>query len=132
MDIDTILKTAMDNDASDIHIVAGHPPMVRIHTVMTPLDYPVITPEGALRMLQKMAKPEHLKKFEEMKDSDFSYEVPGLGRFRVNAHLQRGALGIALRAIKDKIPPFEKLNLPEVVKRLTYLPRGLVLVTGET
>ena len=132
MDIDTILKVAMENDASDVHLVAGHPPMVRIHTVMTPLDYPVITPEGAMRMLQKIAGEEQMKKFEQHKDADFSYALPGLARFRVNAHLQRSAVGIALRAITDKIPPIEKLNLPEVVQRLTYLPRGLVLVTGET
>ena len=132
MDIDTILKVAMENDASDVHLVAGHPPMVRIHTVMTPLDYPVITPEGAMRMLKKIASEDHIKRFEDHRDADFSYEVPGLGRFRVNVHQQRGALGIAMRAIKDKIPPIEKLNLPDVVKRLTYLPRGLVLVTGET
>ena len=55
MDIDTILKTAMGHDASDVHLIAGQPPMVRIHTVMTPLDYPVLTPEGAMRLLEHMA-----------------------------------------------------------------------------
>jgi twitching motility protein PilT len=132
MDIDTLLKTAVGNDASDIHIISGHPPMVRVHTQMTPLDYPVITPEGAMRILRHMASDDHMKRFEEHKDADFSYAVPGLGRFRVNAHMQRGSVGIALRAIKDKIPPLAKLNLPPVIEKLTYLPRGLVLVTGET
>ena len=132
MDIDTILKTAVANDSSDIHIIAGHPPMVRVHTQMTPLDYPVITPEGALRILQHIANEDQLKRFQEHKDSDFSYAVPGLGRFRVNAHMQRGSIGIALRAIKDKIPPLARLNLPPIIEKLTYLPRGLVLVTGET
>ena len=132
MDVDTILKTATDNDASDIHLIAGHPPMVRIHTVMTPLDYPVITPEGGKRMLEHMAAQEQLDHFSEVKDVDFSYHVPGLGRFRVNAHSQRGAVGIALRAIKEQIPPIDTLNLPPVIERLTYLPRGLVLVTGDT
>ena len=132
MDVDVILKTAMENGASDIHLIAGHKPMMRVHTVMTPLDYPVITPEGAIRMLQQMAGDEQIKRFDEIKDSDFSYAVPGLGRYRVNAHRQRGAVGIAMRAIKEKIPPFEVLNLPPVIERLTYLPRGLVLVTGDT
>ncbi|QNN22443.1 PilT/PilU family type 4a pilus ATPase [Planctomycetales bacterium ZRK34] len=132
MDLDTILKTAMDNDASDIHLIAGHKPMVRIHTTMTPLDYPVITPEGAKRLFEHMARDVHLDRFSEVQDVDFSYEVPGLGRFRVNVHSQRGAVGIAMRAIKDKIPPMEMLNLPDVIERLTYLPRGLVLVTGDT
>jgi twitching motility protein PilT len=132
MDIDTILKTAVANDSSDIHIIAGHPPMMRAQTQMTAMDYPVVTPEGALRILQHIAKPEQLKRFEENKDSDFSYGVPGLGRFRVNAHMQRGTIAIALRAIKDKIPPLAKLNLPPIIEKLTHLPRGLVLVTGET
>ncbi|MBI1369401.1 MAG: PilT/PilU family type 4a pilus ATPase [Planctomycetes bacterium] len=132
MDIDTILKTALDNDASDIHLISGHKPMVRIHTIMTPLDYPVITPESARRMFEHMAGEKQIERFKEVQDVDFSYELPGRGRFRVNVHSQRSSIGIALRAIKDKIPPMEKLNLPEVIERLTYLPRGLVLVTGDT
>lgn len=132
MDVDTILKTALDLGASDIHLIAGHPPTARIHTVMTPLDYPVITPEGAMRMLKHIASEVQFAKFEKIKDSDFSYEIPGLGRFRVNAHMQRQTVGIAMRAIKEKIPAFASLNLPEVVNRLSYLPRGLVVVTGDT
>ena len=132
MELDTILKTALELGASDIHLISGHVPMARIHTVMTPLDYPVITPESALRMLRKMTSEEHLKVFDKIKDADFSYEIPGLGRFRVNAHLQRHSVGISMRSIKEKIPPLKDLNLPEVISRLTYLPRGLVLVTGDT
>jgi twitching motility protein PilT len=132
MELDTILKTAVDLGASDIHLVAGHKPMMRLHTLMTPLDYPVLTPEGAIRMFENMASESQLARFREVRDVDFSYAVPGLGRFRVNAHMQRGAIGIALRTIKEKIPAFESLNLPSVIERLTYLPRGLVLVTGDT
>ena len=132
MDIDTILKASIELDASDIHLVTGHVPMARLQTVMTPLDYPVLTPEGSMRMLQKITTEQHMKVFEKIKDVDFSYHLPGIGRFRVNAHLQRGSVAIAMRAIKEKIPPFETLNLPEVVARLTYLPRGLILVTGDT
>ncbi len=132
MELDTILKTALEMDCSDIHLIAGHVPMVRQHTVMAPLDYPVLTAEGALRMLKQMAGEDQMKVFEKIKDADFSYEIPGLGRFRVNAHLQRGMVGIALRAIKTEIPPLKNLTLPEVISRLTYLPRGLVLVTGDT
>lgn len=132
MELDTILKGALDLGASDIHLISGHVPYARIHTVMTPLDYPVITPESALRMFKQMTSEDHQKQFDKIKDADFSYEIPGVGRFRVNAHMQRHSVGIALRAIKEKIPPLKELNLPEVISRLTYLPRGLVLVTGET
>jgi twitching motility protein PilT len=132
MHIDQILKNAVDLGASDIHIISGHPPVARLHTVMTPLDLPVVTPESAVRMLKQMAGETQMKTFEKVKDSDFSYQVPGLSRFRVNAHMQRQTVAISLRAIKEKIPPFDMLNLPEVVQRLTYLPRGLILVTGDT
>ncbi|MFP4224468.1 MAG: type IV pilus twitching motility protein PilT [Phycisphaeraceae bacterium] len=132
MDLNTILKSALEMDASDIHLVTGHAPMIRLHTTMTPMDYPVLTAEGAMRMLKQMASEEQMRVFEKIKDADFSYEIPGVGRFRVNAHLQRQSVGISLRAIKTKIPAFDSLSLPEVVQRLTYLPRGLVLVTGDT
>ncbi len=132
MDLNTILKTALEFNASDIHLVSGHAPMMRLHTVMTPMDYPVITPEGARRMLQMMATDMQMAMFEKIKDVDFSYELPGLGRFRVNAHMQRQSVGIALRAIKEDIPPMSDLSLPDVISRLTYLPRGLILVTGDT
>jgi twitching motility protein PilT len=132
MNVDTILKRALELAASDIHLVSGHPPVARIHTVMTALDFPVITPESALRMLQHMAREELMKHFEKIKDVDFSYEVPGMGRFRVNAHMQRQSIGISMRAIKENVPPLAELNLPEVISRLTYLPSGLILVTGDT
>ena len=132
MDLDTILKSALEMDASDIHLVTGHRPVARIHTMMVALDYPEISPDDATAMLNHMTSDEQRKMFEKIRDIDFSYELKGLGRFRVNAHKQRHTIGIALRAIKTKIPPFESLSLPEVVRRLTYLPRGLVLVTGDT
>ncbi|MEO0588883.1 MAG: type IV pili twitching motility protein PilT, partial [Planctomycetota bacterium] len=122
--LDQILETAFDHGASDIHIISGHRPMARLHTVMTPMDFPEITPDDAMAMFKHMAGEAHLKIFEKVKDVDFSYGVPKLGRFRVNAHLQRNSVGIALRAIKTKIPPLADLNLPEVISRLTYLPRG--------
>ncbi len=127
-----ILKTAHENDASDIHLVTGHPPMVRIHQVMTQLDFPVISPEDSREILEQMASKEALAKFEQIRDSDFSFAAPGLSRYRVNAHMQRSTIAIAMRTIKTKVPPLTNLNLPEVIARLTYLPRGLVLVTGDT
>jgi twitching motility protein PilT len=132
MDLDTILNEAVEMGASDIHLIAGHPPMVRAHTAMVPLNYPVLEPEMTMAMLKHMASDDHIKTFEKVKDSDFSYALEGKGRFRVNAHLQRNSVAIALRTIKTEIPPLADLNLPEVINRLTYLPRGLVLVTGDT
>lgn len=127
-----MLKHAFESDASDVHLISGHVPMMRVHQVMVPMDMPVLTPELVRSMVEYMASKEAFAKFEQIKDSDFSFAAPGLARYRVNAHMQRGTAGIAMRAIKTKVPPLAALNLPEVIARLTYLPRGLVLVTGDT
>jgi twitching motility protein PilT len=132
VDLIQILKAAYEADASDVHLISGQPPMIRCHQVMTPMDFPVITPALAQSYVEKMAPPEALSTFNKNKDSDFSFQVEGLARYRVNAHMQRGTVGLAMRMIKTKVPPLANLNLPEVIARLTYLPRGLVLVTGDT
>ena len=132
MQLGEILETANQHDASDIHIISGHPPMMRVHTVMTPMDSPILTPEAVETALEEMTSPEQRAVFEEHKDLDFSFQIKGLGRYRINAHYQRGTIGLAMRAVKEQVPPLDDLNLPEVISRLTYLPRGLVLVTGDT
>jgi twitching motility protein PilT len=132
LDLNTILKAAYEADASDVHLIAGQPPVVRIHQVMTPLEMPMISREMSRKFLETMAPAEALATFEKNKDSDFSYFVEGLARYRVNAHMQRGMVAMAMRMIKTKVPPLAALSLPEVIARLTYLPRGLVLVTGDT
>jgi len=130
--LNEILKTAIDNKASDIHIVAGHVPMIRLHTQMTPTEFPVVTPEIAMTMVKEMINEKRIESFMERRDADFSYEIPGLARFRVNAHFQRNTVAMAFRVITDKVRALDALNLPDVISRLTYLPRGLVLVTGDT
>lgn len=132
MELNEILKAAYEADASDIHIVPGHPPVFRVHQVMSPADFPEVTPRMAMDMLESMAPPESLETFNRVKDADFSYAVENLARYRVNAHMQRGTVGLAMRMIKTRVPPLASLGLPEVIARLTYLPRGLVLVTGDT
>jgi twitching motility protein PilT len=127
-----ILRTAHENKASDIHLISGHPPMMRVNTVITPMDYPILTPATVKSFLEEMVNDVKLKRFDEHQDLDFSHGVAEIGRYRVNAHMQRATIGMAMRAIKSKVPPLEHLNLPEVISRLTYLPRGLVLVTGDT
>jgi twitching motility protein PilT len=130
--LNDILKTAIENKASDIHIMAGQPPLIRLHTQMTPTDFPTITPENSMGMLKEMLSEKRIETFLEKRDADFSYELPGLARFRVNAHFQRNSVAMAFRVITDKVRQLDALNLPEVITRLTYLPRGLVLVTGDT
>lgn len=132
MHLDEILRTAYELDASDVHLVGGHPPMVRVHTVMRPLEHEPLDSADLQRTLESIVTENQLESFKKNQDLDFSYEVTGLGRYRVNAHAMRQGIGFALRVVKSKVPPLADLNLPEVISRLTYLPRGLVLVTGDT
>jgi twitching motility protein PilT len=130
--LNDILRNAVQAKASDIHICVGSPPLFRIHTIVTPSDFPIVTPEGSMRIAKEMMNDARWAEFQEKRDSDFSYEIPGLSRFRVNAHYQRNSVALAFRAINDKIRPIEQLFLPDIVHKLTYLPRGLILVTGPT
>ncbi|MBN1942019.1 MAG: PilT/PilU family type 4a pilus ATPase [Phycisphaerae bacterium] len=128
-----ILTRAVEAGASDVHIVTGQPPIMRLHTVLSPMEgYPVVTQADAMDMVREIAPERMLPRLEEIRDLDFSSQVEGIGRFRVNAHYQRDVLGIAFRAIPSEVPPFESLQLPKVIGPFADLPRGLVLVTGPT
>src|SRR5437868_1682669 len=131
-DLDEILRAAVAAKASDIHINVGAPPLFRIHTVVTHSDFPIVSAEGAMALAKHMMNEKRWADFEEHRDSDFSYAIPGLSRFRVNAHYQRNTIALSIRTINDKIRPLEQLFMPEVVTKLTHLPRGLILVTGPT
>jgi twitching motility protein PilT len=131
-DLNDILKAGVAAKASDIHINVGAPPLFRIHTTVSHSDFPVITQDGAEKLLRGMITEKRWSEFEIKRDSDFSYEIPGLCRFRVNAHYQRNTIGLAFRPINDKVRPIDQLFLPDIVNKLTHLPRGLILVTGPT
>ena len=132
--LNDILRNAVTAKASDIHINVGMPPLFRIHTVVTPSDFPMVTPEGSMRLCKEIMQNNEKRwaAFEELRDADFSYEIPGVARFRVNAHYQRNTIALSIRTINDKVRPIEQLFLPEIVMKLTHLPRGLILVTGPT
>ena len=130
--INDILRNAVQAKASDIHVMVGSPPLFRIHTVVQPSDFPIVTPEGSMRICKELLGDKRWAEFEVKRDADFSYEIPGLCRFRVNAHWQRNSIAMAFRTINDKVRPIDQLLLPEICNRLTYLPRGLILVTGPT
>ena len=107
--INDILRTAVQNKASDVHINVGLPPLFRIHTNVSPADFPIVTAEGAERLLRDILAENRWKAFQELRDADFSYEIPGVGRFRVNAHYQRGSIAMAFRTINDKVRKIEEL-----------------------
>ena len=132
MRLDAILHQAAAVDASDIHLVPGHVPMVRVDTIMRGLDGPVLTPECIDGFITGIASDAQRQQLCENKDLDLSYAVENIGRYRVNVHHQRTGTAMAMRAIRDKVPSLDMLNLPLVVQQFAMLPRGLVLVTGDT
>jgi twitching motility protein PilT len=131
-DIKTILTNAIENKASDVHINIGMPPVLRKNTELMAMDFPPVTNEDAKEMVLSMVGPEKFKKLQENKDFDFSTTVEDGHRFRVNAHYQRDTIAISFRVIPNQICQIDQLNLPPIVKELTDLPRGLVLITGHT
>ena len=127
-----MLRIADAESASDLHLVPGHRPMLRINTLMEPVDRPVLTEADVQEAFELMTSEMQRDRFKREQDLDLSYEVEGLGRYRVNAHQQRGMIAMTMRLVKSLVPPLEALNLPETIARLARLPRGLVLVTGDT
>ena len=133
MDIREILKRATGEKASDIHIVVGLPPIIRISTELIMLkEYGDVTDEQARAMFGVIANDKQRETFKQHQDADFSTEIEGGTRFRVNTHLQKNSVAIAFRVIQSDIPNLDGLGLPAIVTELTKLPRGLVLVTGPT
>ncbi len=133
MDINELLKKTYNMGASDLHLKVGTPPIVRLHGELIPLDTgEKVTLEEALKIAFSIMSPSQREEFKRENELDFAYSVPGLGRFRCNAFFQRGAVGMVFRVIPLKIPTFEELNLPDVLKKIAMEQRGLVLVTGTT
>ncbi|MBI5706208.1 MAG: PilT/PilU family type 4a pilus ATPase [Armatimonadetes bacterium] len=130
--LDDILRAAMSMRASDIHLTVGLPPMVRVDGEVKALPYSVLTGADTRRVLYDILTDEQLQKFEQTHEADFSYGVSGLARFRCNVYMQRGSIGAALRSIPTKIPAFEDLGLPNVIRDMCNRTSGLVLVTGPT
>ncbi len=133
LDITEMLKLTVEYSASDLHIVVGRPPVIRVDGNIVNLDHPPLTPADTRRLIYGILTDIQKQKFEENKDLDFSLSVSSVARFRVNAHFQRGSVGAAFRLIMNTIKSFEELNLPRVVcESFTKKPNGFVLVTGPT
>ncbi|MHC4158642.1 MAG: type IV pilus twitching motility protein PilT [Planctomycetota bacterium] len=130
--IKTILAEAIESAASDVHINVGMPPILRKNTELIEMNFPVVSNEDAKEMVLSMVGPDRFKKLEQNRDLDFSTTIDDGHRFRVNAHYQRETIAISFRVIPNQVPSIDNLNLPPIVKELTDLPRGLVLITGHT
>jgi twitching motility protein PilT len=133
LELNDILKIAMQGGASDIHMKAGMPPIFRVDGSLVPLkDAQRLPPEEITRMAMSIMTNAQREKFRTQFEIDLAYGVPGMGRFRVNVFQQRGAAGMVLRVIPYKILAFEQLNLPKVLEKVVMNERGMILVTGTT
>ncbi len=132
LDIDELLQKTVQRKASDLHLTAGLPPVLRIDGHLVPMDTDRIIPTISQRLVYSMLTDQQKQAFEENFELDFSYGVAGIGRFRVNIFLQRGSIGAVMRVIPSKIPTLDELRIPKIVKTLCTKPRGLILVTGPT
>jgi twitching motility protein PilT len=131
MNIDDLLRIAMERRASDLHLKVGNYPHLRVDGELVPLtDQPRVSAEDMLTMAFSMMSARQKQKFKETTEIDMAYGVAGLGRFRVNVFQQRGNVGLVLRVIPTKIRGLDELYLPKVVEQICDMPRGLVLVTG--
>src|SRR5258708_79210 len=133
LDFASVLLEVVDRRASDLHLTAGAPPMVRVRGRLTPLEgYPTLTPTDTREIVYSILSDSQRQKFENYWHLDFAYHIPAHARFRVNAYFQRSAVGAAFRLIPFEVVPLETLGLPPVVADFANRPRGLVLVTGPT
>ena len=132
MDITQLLAFSVKNKASDLHLSAGLPPMIRVHGDVRRLNVEPLEHKQVHTMVYDIMTDSQRKHFEEFLEIDFSFEIDGLARFRVNAFNQQRGAGAVFRTIPSKILTLEQLNCPKIFADLALKPRGLVLVTGPT
>jgi twitching motility protein PilT len=127
-----LLRKMIEHAGSDLHITTNSAPMVRVHGVLRPLEYPELSPAETKQLAYSVLTDAQKHRFEETLELDFSFGIKGLSRFRANIFNQRGAVGAVFRSIPYEIRSFEELSLPPVIEKLCEKPRGLILVTGPT
>ena len=133
MEIKELLEYTVNKKASDLHLLVGVPPMIRVNGVLNPVTgKEVLTPEEISHLVLSLVNEEQKEVLSINKELDFSFNFENQVRFRVNAYYQKGSLAAALRLISNKIPKIDELNLPEICHSFTQLRQGFILVTGPT
>jgi len=132
LDITQLLAFSVKNDASDLHLSAGLPPMIRVHGDVRRINVEPLDHKAVHAMVYDIMNDSQRKRYEEFLEVDFSFEVPQLARFRVNAFNQARGAGAVFRTIPSKVLTLDDLNAPKIFAELSLKPRGLVLVTGPT
>jgi twitching motility protein PilT len=131
-DFADVLMQVMERNASDLHLTAGSPPMIRHHGRLHALDYPVMNPQTTREVIYSILTNDQRQRLENDWQIDLAYSIPGKARFRVNAYFQRASMSAAFRLIPQEMPKLADLALPKTLEDFTKKPRGFVLVTGPT
>jgi twitching motility protein PilT len=132
MTVNELLTAMVAQNASDLHLIAGLAPYMRINGFLASIKSEPLTPAQVSEMIIAILKPAHLKIFQEQLELDFSYQVPNVGRFRVNIYTQRETPAASFRFIPEQIRSIDELKLPQVFHEVTKMKQGLVLITGPT
>jgi twitching motility protein PilT len=132
MDINEMLKAAMQWGATDVHLVVQASPMLRLNCELVPIGNEPLTPATTKDLFECMTSEKQRQTFCRELELDFAYSISGIGRFRVNASMQRGSIALAIRCLPLKVPSIEELGLPDICKSLILKRKGLILVTGPT
>ena len=132
MDIAELLAFSVKNNASDLHLSAGLPPMIRVDGDIRRINLPPLEHKEVHALIYDIMNDKQRKDYEEFLETDFSFEIPGLARFRVNAFNHNRGAGGVFRTIPSKIKTLDELNCPQIFKEIIDQPRGVVLVTGPT
>ena len=130
--LDSFLRLVVEQHASDLHFHAGVTPLIRHDGDLVPLNFRALSEADTQRFLLEILTPEQRERFDREQEIDFIYELPEVGRFRANMFRQARGIGSVFRIVPNRLPTLEELYLPSVVKKLTELQNGLVLVTGPT
>lgn len=130
--INELLKIMIDRGSSDLHLKSDSPPVIRVDGELFLLEEPALSPDDLKEYAASLMTDRQIAIFSEQNEIDFAYGTANVGRFRVNIFRQRGTISIAMRQVVQKIPDFDELNLPPILKRISLEPRGMVLVTGTT
>jgi len=132
MEISDLLAFTVKNKASDLHLSAGLPPMIRVHGDIRRINLPPLAHHDVHDMVYDIMNDYQRKIFEDTYEADFSFEVPGVARFRVNVFVQNRGIGAVFRVIPSRVLTLEDLGAPRIFKEISDYPRGIVLVTGPT
>lgn len=132
MEINKLLELVVKHTASDLHLVVGRPPVLRVDGRLESLELDILKPQDTESYVKAITPEDHLQKVQQFGGTDFGFSFGSVARFRVSVYKEKGNYGLALRMLPVKLLTFEEIGLPAVVRELIFKPRGLVLVTGPT